>query len=678
MKRPWQIWLVFSLCLAVMLPAMGWLTIKALELDAAEGRARKNLRVAQADAETARRWAELEKDVSEALWRMDTYLTPIIANEATRPYYVFRPFYTTQAGGKSGPVAAPSPLLASTSEHVRLHFQCSQDGQCISPQAPSGKLQAAAGKFGVTADQVKAAQAELARLSPRLTSGDLWKRLPESSLPPVQVAEAPSSRPGAQPTAQQPGPYFLNAVPLAKLQQKLKDVGQESALQPQQGDQQTNAPRRSAAPAAQPTATPPQQGQSRQAPDPQAPKHESPQQLAAYGADFGRRNLRVQSSTQRMLVQNRAGSPAPPSAKLVREGVSRPFWLDEKLILARRVVLGDQTLMQGAWLDWPGLRRALLAEVADVMPGARLVPVREESDIHPGRMLASLPVELVVPAAAKPAPVESPAETGTALSPIRASLILAWIGVLVAACAVAVVLRKVVALSERRAAFVSAVTHELRTPLTTFRMYAEMLSAGMVRDEQKKQQYADTLRVEADRLTHLVGNVLSYARLERGSAEDRRETVSVESLIHRAKSRLLERAADAGMELRLTGIEDCDDARVHTDVSAVEQILFNLVDNCCKYAARAENREIALTAACDGRHLKIAVRDHGPGIDPKIAARLFQPFSKSVEEAAHSAPGVGLGLALCRRLAGQLGGALSYARPNGGGACFTLELPLAG
>ena len=74
----------------------------------------------------------------------------------------------------------------------------------------------------------------------------------------------------------------------------------------------------------------------------------------------------------------------------------------------------------------------------------------------------------------------------------------------------------VVALSERRAAFVSSVTHELRTPLTTFRMYADMLARGMVPDAERRQQYLETLRTEAERLTHLVENVLSYARLERG------------------------------------------------------------------------------------------------------------------------------------------------------------------
>ena len=69
-------------------------------------------------------------------------------------------------------------------------------------------------------------------------------------------------------------------------------------------------------------------------------------------------------------------------------------------------------------------------------------------------------------------------------------------------------------LSERRAVFVSAVTHELRTPLTTFNMYTEMLPSGLV-PKGREMAYVDILKNEAGRLTHLVDNVLSYARVER-------------------------------------------------------------------------------------------------------------------------------------------------------------------
>jgi len=116
---------------------------------------------------------------------------------------------------------------------------------------------------------------------------------------------------------------------------------------------------------------------------------------------------------------------------------------------------------------------------------------------------------------------------------------------------------------------------------------------------------------------------------------------------------------------------------VETDASVVEQILFNLVDNACKYAQSSDDRTIEISLVSDSRSPRIVVRDHGPGLSRDAARRLFQPFSKSATEAAHSAPGVGLGLALSRRLARTLGGDLRCEIADGGGAQFALALPTA-
>jgi signal transduction histidine kinase len=249
---------------------------------------------------------------------------------------------------------------------------------------------------------------------------------------------------------------------------------------------------------------------------------------------------------------------------------------------------------------------------------------------------------------------------------------------LLAALAVAVLLHGAVSLSERRGAFVSAVTHELRTPLTTFKMYSEMLAEGMVQEESRRKQYLGTLCSEANRLSHLVENVLAYARLERGSARTRVEKISLEQLIERVRPRLVQRAEQAGMQW----VEDLDEKAlricVHVDVAAVEQILFNLVDNACKYGAPSASEKILhLEALPDGKFAILRIRDHGQGISAQGARRLFKPFSKSAHEAAQSAPGVGLGLALCRRLSRSMGGNLSLDQSIRTGACFVLQLPIS-
>jgi signal transduction histidine kinase len=259
-------------------------------------------------------------------------------------------------------------------------------------------------------------------------------------------------------------------------------------------------------------------------------------------------------------------------------------------------------------------------------------------------------------------------------SPILFSLQIAWVSIALAIVSVGLLLKGAISLSQRRAAFVSSVTHELRSPLTTFRMYTEMLVEGMAADPAKQSQYLQTLYRESNRLVHLVENVLSYARLEKGRYGDR-ETVSIDELVDRTRERLAEHARLAGMQL-LVRVESQAGLRlVRVDVSAIERILFNLVDNSCKYA-RSTDPRIHLDVSSDDRWTRISVRDHGPGIDRRRTRRLFTPFRKTVAEAAKSAPGIGIGLSLSRRLAKAAGGRLVIVECKDG-ACLRLEMPLA-
>ena len=273
-------------------------------------------------------------------------------------------------------------------------------------------------------------------------------------------------------------------------------------------------------------------------------------------------------------------------------------------------------------------------------------------------------------------PGELPTAAGSVrLSPLRTSLLVAWACVVLATASLALLLRGVVSLSERRGAFVSAVTHELRTPLTTLRMYTEMLEGGMIVDEDKRRHYLGTLRAEADRLGHLVENVLAYSRLERNRAGYQVTTVKLQDILPRAIERLSERARQAGMELVADVAPDVAALTVRTNALALEQILFNLVDNACKYAAGASDKRIEPTATAGQGVVSLRVRDHGPGVPAGQLARLFHPFSKSVQEAANSAPGLGLGLALSRRLAESMGGDLRLENAAEG-AVFTVVLPV--
>jgi signal transduction histidine kinase len=350
----------------------------------------------------------------------------------------------------------------------------------------------------------------------------------------------------------------------------------------------------------------------------------------------------------------------------VRVGAMTPLWIGGELFLVRWMTLQKKDRVQGVWLDWPRLRGDLLKLVEERFPAADLQPLSAPELEDPGRQVAGIPARFV--------PNSEPLAIIDPFSPLRMTLAAAWACALLASSAVGLLLFGVVRLSERRAAFVSAVTHELRTPLTTFRMYAEMLAGGMVRQPEKQREYLDTLRLESDRLSHLVENVLSYARLERGRSPRRLKGVPVPELITHVERRLRDRAKQSGLELSIEIAPDAAPLAVRCDPPVVEQILLNLVDNACKYAAVSSPAVIHLEAFARGKSVCLRVRDHGPGIAPADRSRVFQPFRKSAHEAALSAPGVGLGLALCRRLARALGGDLQLEDQPAGGAALVVML----
>jgi signal transduction histidine kinase len=580
-------------------------------------------------------------------------------------------------------------LLSEPPEFVLLNFELAEDGTLTSPQSPCGADEAWARDNGALPATMDAATKRLVELGGSVSHSDLLARLPDQTVPQValqlfnegKLVQNLANNTGTNNTIvgntydPPPQPPQNNSRVPTRRGSPVPDDAQQSAASPPQSANQPPASQSGEFVAAN--------GPGEAQGDTQAKQQFSQNPGVFNNNNFEGRNYRGQSQNndlqsrsaayqnvaQRAAVeQNRFREfiQAPPAI----EGVRQPLWLGERLILARRVQSRGKTVIQGCWLDWEKLQTRLRDEVADLeLPTVSFLPVTDGASPEQTHLLATIPVQLAVTA-----PLVTPAWD----SPIRVSLLAAWACLGLAILAAAVTLRGVVALSERRGAFVAAVTHELRTPLTTFRMYAEMLAEGMVPTPEARQKYLETLRREADRLAHLVENVLQYARLERGRPGGRREDVTLAALLERSAPRLADRAEQAEMKLEVDAAENVQALSLSTDPAAIEQILFNLVDNACKYASHSQDKRIHLEIAAAGRNLQFRVRDHGPGISRQGQRKLFLPFSKSVHEAASTAPGVGLGLALSRRLARDLGGSLMMENQVGeSGAVFKLELPIA-
>lgn len=278
---------------------------------------------------------------------------------------------------------------------------------------------------------------------------------------------------------------------------------------------------------------------------------------------------------------------------------------------------------------------------------------------------AVLPVHAVkaVAGAAASAPAPPPTRGRLILR-----LVVQWAVVLMAIGASGLLLHGALELGERRGRFVAAVTHELRTPLTTLRMYSEMLENGMIQGEVKQRQYLRTIRLETERLERLVENVLVHARLDGGRPVQPAQPIALGETLRALCCRLEERCAQAGMTLLTEFQHDVDAVFIRFDPLALERILFNLVDNACKYAAESSDRRIHLESRQEQDQLFLSVTDHGPGIPANARTRLFAPFYRGEQTGS----GIGLGLSISRHLARQAGGDLRLDAAYGAGCRMIL------
>lgn len=559
--------------------------------------------------------ADLEECTRLALWRMDAAGTAIVAAENRR-------LLSDYQFGSTAFTSPPDPL-------VKLHFELRENGRLTSPgtDGTPEKLKALRSLLG---DNPLPGD-EWSMLCRAAAAGETaWNQVPKDA-PVSQTSNMDQRKVSDRAQIRKDSSYQWNLSGVDKAQ-RAKSV--ESSLQnSQNGNWSTPPPR--ASKASQPTATAEVAAAAELADAPPAP---IPPPDTLQGA------------------RDPFETPSAASSSL---GTMRPIWIGEELFLLRQFSDGPEKGVQGVWLDQHLLQRKLLDGVADLLPHAafsRVVGVVQDP-----LALASFPLLLSRnEIAAVP--------TSTISSP----LLIGWIAVLLALLTASLLVHGVMRLSERRASFVSAVTHELRTPLTTFRLYSDMLESGAVREE-KRGDYLRVLSREADRLSHLVENVLSFSRIERGSARSAVRESTVADLLEPMRERLEARLATAGLTLEMNIPAD---ARIRVDAAAVEHILFNLIDNAAKYAATSQPPVVKLQATATPRHLEIRVTDHGPGIPPSERRRIFRAFHKSAREAAESRPGVGLGLALSRRLATSLHGTLQCTDSKHG-ATFLLTLPLA-
>jgi len=267
-----------------------------------------------------------------------------------------------------------------------------------------------------------------------------------------------------------------------------------------------------------------------------------------------------------------------------------------------------------------------------------------------------------------------PAEPGWGRVLLLAGLLLVFGTTIVAgATRMARATRREVEAARAKSEFLAGVTHELKTPLTSIRLYGEMLEDGRNSDEGKRRAYVGTIRREAERLTALIDRVLALARRERGAAAETREIVRAGAIVHEAESAFRPVAESEGCVLDVALADGDADLRV--DPAGVVQVLLDLLDNARKYGG--SDRRIELSGRRDGATYVIEVADRGRGISAAEAGRLFEMFARGEDPESREKPGLGIGLALAKRVVEANGGSIEVRPREGGGSVFAVRLPLA-
>ena len=219
-----------------------------------------------------------------------------------------------------------------------------------------------------------------------------------------------------------------------------------------------------------------------------------------------------------------------------------------------------------------------------------------------------------------------------------------------------------------REAFLSLLSHELRTPVTTIYGGSSVLTRpGAAIDDETRAEILADIAGEANRLYRLVEDLLVLAHFDEGF------DLGVEpSLLQHIVPPVVELERARWPSIRFSVEVAPNLPTVSADETSVQQVLRNLLSNAAKYSGADAAIEVRVEAASDG--VAVRVRDHGTGIDPNEAERLFDPFYRSPKN-AKMAGGAGIGLYVSRRLVDAMGGQIWVDPADGGGSEFTVILP---
>jgi two-component system OmpR family sensor kinase len=216
--------------------------------------------------------------------------------------------------------------------------------------------------------------------------------------------------------------------------------------------------------------------------------------------------------------------------------------------------------------------------------------------------------------------------------------------------------------------FLADASHELRTPLASIRGYSELYRMGAAREPAEVERAMARIESESARMGGLVDDLLTLARIDE-IREPAREPLDLRELLEDARDDARAAAPERAIALSPTG-----PVAALGDGDALQRVFANLLRNAVVHTPEGTPIEIGLETT--EASAIVTVRDHGPGLPPGDPNAVFERFWRDSDSRGRDDGGAGLGLAIVAALVAAQGGAVDASNPTGGGALFTVRLPL--